>query len=171
MFCPQCGQQSTGEIRFCPRCGLSLVPHAAILASGDTTAGGSGLAPQVPVRSPRRVSTRRAAKLMFFSAVLFPIFFGIGIAADGPGPLLVPLTLFLAGLTWMIYARLFGDDSGHVIQPKSRSDLRAGREKPQLGARQFVPASLFDRQGANTAEIARPPSVTEHTTKLLDKDS
>ena len=171
MFCPQCGQQSTDEIRFCPRCGLSLVPHAALLASGDTAAVGSGLAPQVPVRSPRRASTRRAAKLMFFSVVLFPIFFGVSIAADGPGPLLVPVTLFLAGLTWMIYARLFGEDPAHDTQPKSRSDLKAGGEKPQLGARQFVPASLFDRQSANTAEIAQPPSVTEHTTKLLDQDS
>jgi hypothetical protein len=169
MFCPQCGQQSTEEIRFCPKCGLSLAPHAALVAGGNTTANAQGVA-QVPVRSHRRINMRRAAKLMFFSVVLFPIFFGVSIAADGAGPLLVPFTLFLAALTWMVYARLFSDDSAHVPQRKSRRDLKAGGEQPALNASQFVPASLFDRQ-ANTAEIAQPPSVTEHTTKLLDRDS
>lgn len=170
MFCPQCGQQSSDEIRFCPKCGLSLVPHAALLAAGNTTANAQGAA-QVPARTAKRISTRRAAKLMFFGVVLFPVFLGLSIAVDGPGPLFVPIILFLAGVAWWAYVRLFGDDSEHVTRHTSREDLKAGGEKPALNASQFVPASLFDRQRANTAEIAQPPSVTEHTTKLLDHDS
>jgi hypothetical protein len=170
MFCPQCGQQSSDEIRFCPRCGLSLVPHAALLAAGNLTADARGAA-QVPVRSRRRVSTRRAAKLMFFSAVLFPVFLLVSLAADAGELMIFPFTVFFIGLVWWAYARLFAEDSAHVTPQKSRKDLKAGGEQSALGASQTAPASLFDRQRANTAEIAPPPSVTEHTTKLLDHDS
>ncbi len=171
MFCPQCGQQSSDEIRFCPRCGLSLAPHAALLSVGNTAARGAVAAQGPPVRSAKRVQMRRAAKLMFFSVVLFPLFLGLSIATDGPVGLLFSLAMFLGGLAWMVYAKLFGDDSPYVPRQASRRDLKAGGERPALDAQQFAPASLFDRQRANTAEILQPPSVTEHTTKLLDQDS
>jgi hypothetical protein len=172
MFCPQCGQQSSDEIRFCPKCGLQLAPHAALLSVGHTPARGAVAAQQSPpVRSAKRVQMRRAAKLMFFSVVLFPLFLGLSIATDGPAGVLLNLLMFLGGLAWMVYAKLFGDDSPHVPRQSSSRDLKAGGEKPALNAQQFVPASLFDRQRANTAEIVQPPSVTEHTTKLLDQDS
>jgi hypothetical protein len=169
MFCPQCGQQQPSEeVRFCPRCGLSLTPHAALLA-GFNPAAASPVASQVPAPSAKRTGTRRGAKLMFFSVVLFPVFFGFCFLVDSPGPLFVPLTVFLAGLVWLIYARLFGDDLIHVHHAP-RMDLHPGAERPALGAPQFVPASLFNQQRVNTSEIATPPSVTENTTTLLDKD-
>ena len=173
MFCPQCGQQSSEEIRFCPRCGLQLAPHAALLSVGygAPPAAVAPPPPQAPqVRSAKRVQMRRAAKLMFFSVVLLPIFIGLSIAADGP-VILISLAMFLGGLAWMIYAKLFGEDSPHVPRKPSRRDLKAGGEPTALNAPQFVPASLFDRQRANTSEIGPPPSVTEHTTNLLDRDS
>jgi hypothetical protein len=114
---------------------------------------------------------RRAAKLMFFSVVLFPLFLGLSIATDGPVGLIFSFLMFLAGLAWLVYAKLFVDDSPHVPRKASRGDLKAGGGQPALDAPQFVPASLFDRQRANTAEIVRPPSVTENTTTLLDRDS
>ena len=166
MFCPQCGQQSSDEIRFCPRCGLSLVPHAALLAAAHTTAAGLS-APPAPVLTKKRISSRRAAKLMFFSVVLAPLFLAISIGVDGGEPMLVPFVMFLAGLAWLIYARLFIDD---VPPQPSRKDLRARADRPALGAQQFVPASSFNQQPANTAEIVQPPSVTEHSTRLLDRD-
>lgn len=169
MFCPQCGQQqSSEEVRFCPRCGLSLTPHAAVLA-GYNPAASPG-APPVPAPSAKRTGTRRGAKLMFFSVVLFPIFFGFCFLVNSPGPLFVPLTVFLAGLVWLVYARMFGDDLIHVHHPAPRVDLSPGAEKPALGAPQFIPASLFNQQRVHTSEIAQPPSVTENTTTLLDKE-
>lgn len=171
MFCPQCGQQSSDEIRFCPRCGLSLAPHAALLSVVNTAPPAAVVAQGPPVRSARRVQMRRAAKLMFFSIVLFPLFIWLSIATDGPVGLLFFFTMFLAGLAWVVYAKLFVDDPPHAAGKASRRDLKAGGEQPALNAPQFVPASLFDRQRSNTAEIAQPPSVTEHTTKLLDQDS
>lgn len=172
MFCPQCGQQQPSEdVRFCPKCGLSLLPHASLLAGHDSAAA-AARAPRPPQESDapsaRRAAMRRGAKLIFFSVVLFPIFFGFCFLVDGPGPLFVPLTLFLTGLVWLVYARLFGEELIHV---NSRKDLGPGAGHPALDAPRFTPAPLFNQQRANTAEIYQPPSVTENTTRLLDKDS
>jgi hypothetical protein len=166
MFCPKCGQQSPDEVRFCPRCGLSLVPHAALLSVSATGAAPGLSAP--PVRTKKQVSGRRAAKLMFFSVVLAPVFLALSFAIDSGEPMILPLFMFLSGLAWLVYAQMFVDDVPH--EP-SRKDLRAGAERPALGAAQFVPASSFSQRQGNTAEMAPPQSVTEHSTKLLDKDA
>ena len=128
-------------------------------------------APPAAELTAKRRGTRRGAKLMFFSVVLFPIFFGLCFLVDGPGPLFVPFTVFLTGLVMLVYARLFGDELLPVRGSSARRDLGPGGDRPALGAPQFTPAPLFNQQRANTAEIYQPPSVTENTTKLLDKDS
>jgi hypothetical protein len=171
MFCPKCGQQSSDEVRFCPRCGLQLAGLAAYVAGNDLAAPSRTEAPQSAELTAKRRGTRRGAKLMFFSVVLFPIFFAICFLVDGPAPLFVPFTVFLTGLVVLIYARLFGDELIQIPQRSSRRDLGAGSDRPALGAPTFTPAPLFNQQRANTAEIYQPPSVTENTTKLLDKDS
>lgn len=171
MFCPQCGQQqSSEEVRFCPRCGLSLMPHVALLATADATPAALQGRAEAPRRSAKRKGMRRGAKLIFFAVVLAPIFLAFSLADDNPGFLVVPFTVFLAGLSWLAYAWLFSDDLVDVHQRSSRRDLKAGGDNPSLGAAQFVPAPLFGQQRVHTAEIPRPPSVTENTTALLDKD-
>jgi hypothetical protein len=171
MFCPKCGQQSSDEVRFCPRCGLALTGLAAYVTGNDLALPRPEPAP-TPEQTAKRRGTRRGAKLMFWSVVLFPLFFGVCFIVDGPAPLFVPLTLFLAGFMVLVYARLFGEDLLPVRgEAARRRDLGAGADRPALGAPQFTPASLFNQQRANTAEIVQPPSVTENTTKLLDKDS
>lgn len=171
MFCPKCGQQSSDEVRFCPRCGLQLAGLPAYVAGNEYAPARPDAARDAELTAKRR-GTRRAAKLMFFSVILFPIFFGLCFLVDGPGPLFVPFTLFLAGLVMLVYARLFGDELIPLQhRGPSRRDLPAGSDRPALGAPQFNPAPLFNQPRANTAEIYQPPSVTENTTKLLDKDS
>ena len=170
MFCPKCGQQSSDEVRFCPRCGLQLSGLPAYIAGNDLLANRPDPARQKELTA-RRLGMRRGAKLMFFSVVLFPIFLGFCFIVDNPAPLFVPLTVFLTGLVMLVYARLFGDELVQVPGRASNRDLGAGPDRPALGAPQFIPAPLFNQQRANTAEIYQPPSVTENTTKLLDKDS
>jgi len=169
MFCPKCGQQASDEVRFCPRCGLLLAGLPAYVA-GNESAPARAEAPAAEMTA-KRLGTRRGAKMMFFSVVLFPLFFGICFLIDGPAPLFVPLTIFLAGFVMLVYARLFGDELIRVPGRTPHGELGAGGSRPALGAQQFVPASHFNQQRANTAEIYQPPSVTENTTKLLDKDS
>ena len=159
MFCPKCGQQSSDEVRFCPRCGLPLTGLAAYVAGNEFAPPARPDAPQSAELTAQRLGTRRGAKLMFFSVVLFPIFFGLCFLVDGPGPLFVPFTVFLAGLVMLVYARLFGDELIQVSQRTSRRDLGAGAERPALGAVQpraaLQPAARQHRRDIPAAERDR----------------
>jgi hypothetical protein len=119
----------------------------------------------------RRRGIRRGAKLMFFCAVLLPAAALLAFEGDAPGPLLLVLTGGLAGLLWLVYSWLFNDNTVPVGKDAARRDLAAAVDRPALGGPSFTPAPLFNQQRGNTAEIYQPPSVTENTTKLLDKDS
>jgi hypothetical protein len=131
----------------------------------------AAVAPPSPEQTAKRRGMRRGAKLMFFSVVLFPVFLGLGLLVNHPATLFVPLTVFLAGLVVLVYSLLFGEELIPARGAAERRDLNAGADRPALGAQQFTPASPFAQQRANTAEIYQPPSVTENTTKLLDRDS
>jgi len=170
MFCPKCGQQTSDEVRFCPRCGLSLAGLASYVVAHEHAPAGPP-APLAPVMTARRRGIRRGAKLMFICAVLLPAAALLAFEGDAPGPLLLVLTAGLAGLLWMIYSWLFNDNTVPVGKGARRKDLGAAGDRPALDAPQFNPAPLFSQPRANTAEIYQPPGVTEHTTKLLDKDS
>lgn len=169
MFCPRCGQQQVSdEVRFCSRCGLSLASVPALVAGFESRAAAGGAARGA--RSKKRKQMRRGAKLMFVSAVLFPIFFALAIAVDEPGPLLIPLTVFFAGLAWMLYFVIFGEEEAGESVEKAREVLPEGRGAPSLPPATFVPASGFGARPAHTADMAQPPSVTEQTTRLLDEE-
>ena len=170
MFCPKCGQHSSDEVRFCPKCGLQLDGLAAYVAARENAPAGAPVT-SAPVMTARRRGMRRGAKLMFICAVLLPAAALLAFEGDAPGPLLLVLTGGLAGLLWMVYSWLFNDNVLPVGKHASRKDLGAAGERPALGAPTFTPAPLFNQQRANTAEIYQPPSVTENTTRLLDKDS
>lgn len=170
MFCPKCGQQATETTRFCSRCGLALSGLAEWLAAGGSPAARGDEAPAPPPASPRRKGIRRGAKLMFWSVVLFPVFLVLGLLIDEPAPLIVPITIFFVGLCLMLYARLFGAE-----MPPARSWQHG---PPAFGAGHgggALPAfnagiNSTGAQPVRTAELVRPPSVTEHTTRLLDGD-
>jgi hypothetical protein len=170
MFCPKCGQQSSAEVRFCPRCGLQLAGLAAYVAANEHVPAGAPV-PHAPVMTARRRGMRRGAKLMFICAVLMPAAALLAFEGDAPGPLLLVMTAFLAGVAWFVYSWLFNDNVLPVGKSAGRKDLGVVGERPALGAPQFTPAPLFNQQRGNTAEIYQPPSVTENTTKLLDNDS
>lgn len=170
MYCPRCGQQQlSDETRFCSRCGLHLDTVKVLLSGSPAT-----VAPPPPPgeRTPRSRGMRRGAKLMFLSVVLFPLFFALAIIADSPGPLVVPFTIFFAGLAMLLYSRLFGED---ILPAKSQA------QQPAQFATYAPPAALPPSPGIpftgyaaprpDTAEITQPPSVTESTTKLLEKDT
>ena len=167
MYCPNCGQQQISEeMRFCSRCGLAL--------SGLAEWMGGMLVKRTEetrVLSPsrRRKQMRRAAKLMFFSGVLIPIGILISGAADNPGPFIPPLLLFFVSLVWMGYARIFIDDTAPMLNPGAQPSAFG----PMPTRASLTPPSNipdFGRQQVRTNELAPAPSVTEHTTKLLDHD-
>jgi len=127
---------------------------------------------QAPVAepSPRRKHLRRAAKLMFFSGVLFPVFFAICLAIDEGGPMFIPCFVLFVSLVWMLYARLFMSNTPRI-------DYQAP-QTPSLGsmsARTSLPPATttsipVGRTQVRTNELAQPPSVTENTTRFFDNE-
>ena len=168
MYCPNCGQQQiSDEMRFCSRCGLALSGLAEWMTGGIPVRR-ADLA-QVPAMTARRKGMRRAAKLMFFSGVLFPVFLVISFAVNEGGPLILPVLIFFVSLVMMLYARLFGDNTAPVMnQAAQTSALGPSSKRGSLPPP--LPMAEIGRQQVRTNELAQPPSVTDHTTRLLDNE-
>ena len=174
MYCPNCGQQQISEeMRFCSRCGLGLSGLGEWLARGGVPVKYEEKVP-VPVAadSPRRKNMRRAAKLMFFSAAIFPIFLMISILEGEPGPIILPFFLFFVSLAWMLYARLFSETHGSVTYQTTAQTAYLGSNpaRGSLPPPLNIPMPDMRRQQVRTNELAEPPSVTENTTRLLDNE-
>ena len=173
MYCPNCGQQQiSDEMRFCSRCGLALSGLAEWLAGGRLPAKPREEAQPPAGLSPRRKGIRRAAKLMFFSGVLFPVFLVFSIAADEGAPMVIPVILFFISVVLMLYARLFSDKTVPAIamnQAAQTSTLSSASARGALPTATNTPIPA-GRQHVRTNELAQPPSVTENTTRLLDNE-
>ena len=158
MYCPQCGQVQTGDVRYCSRCGLSLHEINRWLTGAGELINPEGAKQEI---SPRRRNILRAAKVAFFSGFLCPVGFVIGQSARDPQWLAIPLMVFVSSLIWMLYCRIFMEGNKPT---GNRRQLATAQENYLPPAR----ASLaLDAHQINTAEIAQPPSVTEYTTNLL----
>jgi hypothetical protein len=169
MYCPKCGQQQVSDTtKFCSRCGLGVSGLAECIAGGGIFAVRDEVE-QTALTSPRRKGVRRGKKIMFLSGVLMPIFFGISILIDEPGPLLFPLAIFFAGLTLMLYARIFDEDvtAGKVMLAQSS---KSGTMPEALPPASNLGMNTVGVQRVKTAELVQPPSVTEGTTRLLEND-
>lgn len=172
MYCPNCGQQQiSGEMRFCSRCGQALSGLAEWLAGSTLPAQRKVEVPQMTAESPRRKGIRRAAKLMFFSGVLFPIFLVISLAVDEGGPMAIPIIVFFVSLVMMLYARLFSDKTTPAIyQAAQTTTLGSASARNALPPPTSIPIPGVGRQQVRTNELAQPPSVTENTTRLLENE-
>lgn len=181
MHCPQCGQQQvSGELRFCSRCGFPLGGVSELMATG-------GLLPTLEVatgkkrHSPRYVGVRQGVTMFFLGAVLVPllgILYSFQVNGNGLLEMLVPITavlFFVGGFVRILYALIFEEATPDAVvnntalpyvHPVASSQLHAGARGTALPPAQSIPVSSW-RQPHNTAEIVRPPSVTENTTRLL----
>lgn len=179
MYCPQCGQQQVSEsLRFCSRCGFPLEGVLQLLGSGGA------LPFYQPISGPREMSARRkgvrqGAALFLAGTVMVPLLGVINSFTHGPTLLdiLVPLAaiiFFLGGLMRMLFAALFEEGA-----PKHHQIVSTSYAPIPVSQAAHAPASLPPAQSnaatgwrprPNTAEIRQPSSVTENTTRLLDKN-
>jgi len=178
MFCPQCGQQQVSDsVRFCSRCGFLLEGVSVVLTSGG----------QLPMRyvqstrrelSPRSKGVRQGALMMLSTFLIVPIVAILTVSINAAPHIFVPIvaiTCFVGGLLRMLYA-LMMEDTNVPIGPAQLATY-APPQAPQLEGRRpiasaqasFNPAQAW-RPRPNTAEILTPPSVTENTTRLLNKE-
>jgi hypothetical protein len=166
MYCPRCSQQQvTDDVSFCSRCGFQLgIVRGLLVTDGALPARAIDF--QSGLLRPGRKISRLGAKLMFFSLISVPLFLALSIIFDSPGPLFLPAVTFLVGLTFVLYARIFGEDilPSKPAQPPFFERFASTPRQPLQGG-----ASIGDLGAGrgNTAEIIQPPSVTERTTNLL----
>jgi predicted nucleic acid-binding Zn ribbon protein len=178
MHCPTCGQKQISEqTRFCSRCGFLLTDVAEVVAN-------KGISPyKTPSKlkkkdSPRKRGIKQGAMLMLVGTLLVVPIIAILIAWLGVEPFAVPIAAiisFMGGLLRIIYAFMFEspevDEPAHGIVPNTLASSPAQKALPQ---EQSIPASAYNppkpSQWIETNELAQPPSVTEGTTKLLEKD-
>jgi hypothetical protein len=114
--------------------------------------------------SERKKGIRRGAKMVFFSLAMFLPVIAFCFVVEGPEPLFLPATLFLAGIFWMIYYRLFGDENAPA--PKSQPEPPYFGPPPQnasLPPPQSVPVYR------SPVETPKEHSVIEHTTRSLER--
>jgi len=173
MYCPRCGQQQVSdEMKFCSRCGLPFSGLAEWVAAGGVPSTDAAVQ-KVASRSPRRKGVRLGAKVMFLGGVLFPIVLAISLAVDEAGPMVLPVLIFFVGLAIMLYSRFFGEEiPSHQSELAQTSRLATASKASALPPASNIPISPgdFARPRVKTNELAQPPSVTEHTTKLLDQE-
>jgi hypothetical protein len=174
MFCPQCGQQQASDAaRFCSRCGFQLAAVSGLLAT-------NGAAPElafeaVPApESPRRIGARLGGKLM-----LSGMFLGLALAilSELVGfqdeVALLGMLVFIAGFFRLLYALIFEDGPyrRHLQrQPSYVPQFAPPRDVSALPPPQAQPARGYVPPRPDTAELAYRPSVTEGTTRLLDRE-
>ena len=188
MFCPQCGQrQVSNEARFCPACGFPLE------VVGELVAGGGRLhwrppQPQAGTQelSPRQKGIRQGAMLMLLTLLVVPLLAIFGVAMlNLPGELvaLAAVGMPVGGFLRIMYALLFESNAPALpaapqpsYMPPPTIPNYLGTPPPQhshtLPPRQSTPIPAPPRpQRYNTGELVEPPrtSVTDHTTRLLDK--
>ena len=179
MFCPQCGQQQvTASLRFCSRCGFPLEAVLQILATGGSLPSFPGESRKEP--SPRRKGVKQGAMLLLLGVIVVPL---LGVLSSyNAGNLFDILAamsavfFFVGGLVRILFAALFEEGAPRYrpmtpsyAPPPTPAQFQATPRVSALPPPQVSPPPAW-RARPNTAEIAQPPSITEGTTRLLDKD-
>jgi len=184
MYCPHCGQlQTTGAIRFCSRCGFPLDGVIYLLGNG-------GLLPAFDSRDePQPISARRRGVkqggLLFLSGIVIVSLLAVLADAANSNFLYLLMSLaaiicFAGGPLRMLYAGIFEEGAPNPFRQVNRPYVQA---PPMPQPRQFAsqgqtalppaqnlrPAASWQHRPV-TSELVGPPSVTENTTRLLDKE-
>jgi hypothetical protein len=179
MFCPQCGQQqASGMIRFCSRCGFPLDGVIQLLGNGGMLPVYRSPDEPVPV-SPRRKGVTQGGVLFLSGIVLVPILGLFASYSDGRFleilAALAAIICFVGGPLRMLFAAVFEEGAPKPVRVygapgtmHAPPQFAPPRQSPALQPPPARPPVSWRRP--NTAELANRPSVTENTTRLLDKE-
>lgn len=179
MYCPNCGQQQvSNEIKYCSRCGFQMGLIPELLANG-------GVLPQLMhAMGKKKFWTKKNGVMLSVLWLLFCWFlmaplFAITGAEEGAA--------FFGALGF--FGIIFGVVVSLFFLPSSRTDmLHTQMYQPQTGSlpnpnyvpgalppQQSIPAQDYVQPGhwkaPDTGQFAQPGSVTDSTTKLLERDT
>jgi hypothetical protein len=176
MFCPQCGQQQASDAaRFCSRCGFQLAAVAGLLST-------NGAAPELAFEavpappSPKRKGVQLGGKLMLSGLFLAPALAALSEIVGANNEIgLLGMIVFMAGLFRLLYALLFEDGPYRRHLQRQPAYVRQQQFAPPPAASalpppQSQPARPYAPPRPDTAELSYRPSVTEGTTKLLERE-
>lgn len=179
MYCPRCGQeQVSSELRFCSRCGLPLNLVAEVVSHG-------GSLPQLAelYKSKGFLTRNNGLKfgLVWFLLMTFLITPLLAIAGGEEIVAFAAVVGFIGGILIMLFSLLFlktapKDLSATGINQSFNepANFLGNTGKTALPPSQTIPTSVYVPPSAgswqsNTDDL-QPTSVTEETTKLLDKN-
>lgn len=166
-------------MRFCSRCGFPMEGAMVLLAHGGSLPHYQPPEGEKTI-SPRRKGVKQGVLLMLIGAVLVPL---LGVFASfAPSRIgtafeffaaAAAILCFVGGPLRMLFAAIF--EEGAQTRQFGTPPFYAPPVIPPQPARvsALPPAAVNPaaswRQRPQTAEILQPPSVTDHTTRLLDK--
>lgn len=178
MYCPVCGKkQVSDQTRFCSGCGFPLTGVSEVISAGG--ASPRFLVPAGPKPdSPRKRGVKQGAWVMLVGCFLVVPILAISVAALKTSPFLVALASilsFMGGLMRIVYALMF--ESGAptpalALDQPGASQIAAGA-MGALPPQTSVPVSDLQMpqpgHWRDTNDLV-PNSVTESTTRLLEKE-
>jgi hypothetical protein len=177
MFCPQCGQQQASDAaRFCSRCGFQLAAVAGLLTTNGAAPELAFEAAPAPPSPKRKGAQLGGGKLMLSGLFLMPALAALSEIVGANNEIaLLGMIVFMAGLFRLLYALLFEDGPYRRHLQRQPAYVRQQQFAPQqapsaLPPPQSQPARPYVPPRPDTAEIAYRPSVTEGTTRLLERD-
>jgi len=166
MHCPQCGlEQVSGKVRFCRACGFSLSGVKELVLPDERAAKAD--------RTRFETAFNQGLGLMLVSLVAAIILTLLQDAHLIPQIYVKIVAAFfiLAGLTRMFYPYVVGKGWERKEQEnlfyEANVQIETGKLPYSLPTSHSIPVSDFGSRRVDTAEMIQPPSVTEHTTKLL----
>ena len=180
MYCPKCSQpQASDEMQFCSHCGLPLI-NLKEMVRGESAMNATP--PSAETLSPRQKGLRQGLVLIALSVILIPAYVLLAplfpphdrlvesSVSDTPFDKIsqiVLLTIFMLGLTRVLYARLFQSAAESNNEHKI-AELKSSRASHQLPPAQGIPVSGFGSWRVNTGEMAEPKAATGRPTKSLE---
>jgi len=182
MYCPQCSQeQISDEVRFCPRCGFQLDALRMLLAENQNGLAMSEIEPEAQLVSTRKRDVLLGATVMLVAAISIVSLMISSVAGTPWQAIIIPLlvvwtaivsVILLSGHAAREVTNLLSTDAS--ASPSQDASSLITRLNPAARHRTLRPAqstsvSEFGSWRVNTTELAQPPSVTEHTTTLLNK--
>lgn len=150
MFCSKCGQEQASEsVHFCSRCGFEL-------------------------KTIEEGPAKRLILMAMYLVITIGAIFGWGSITSGPGYMQV--RIFITIVAAITFYLLFARDLMQIFNKlfaqgvERNKQISSGNQETALPPARNTGAQPLGSHRINTAEMVQPPSVTEHTTNLLDKN-
>ncbi len=174
MHCPNCGQQQVSkETKFCSRCGLPLSLVSEVLVHG-------GHLPQLAQldKESNTIFTRKNGMVfslfwfIFFVPFMASVFGGV-FNIEVLGEIFALVGVFGSMLIFIFSLAYLKKTPKHNFSPQPAPAGLYGQANPALPPQQSIPVSAYQAPSAGSwrdTNDLQPASITENTTKLLEKD-